>query len=108
MGTQAQKGNEPGLQVAQLESSRARTPNAAQVQSLSCAVLSKGVQCSPHFAQRAPCPEVSCPARYLPLCFPGVGNQSCSVLFQPRRQCSLAAECFHLGKKREVTFTEHP
>lgn len=59
--------------------------------------------------ETALCPEMTCPAHHLPLWgrFPGVGNQSCSVLFLPRRQCSLVPECSYLGKEREVTFTEH-
>lgn len=111
MGTQAQKANDPGFQVIQLEHGRARAQFLLSVVLCCPGGGGGGVHCSPGFAQRALCPEVSCPARYLPLYFPGVGNQSCSVLFQPRRQCSLMAKCFYLGKEREVrevTFTEHP
>lgn len=48
------------------------------------------------------------PHATLPLWFPGVGDQSCSVLFLPKKQCPLVHKCFYLRKERKATFTECP
>lgn len=77
----------------------ARTPHAAGSHSLSYTLLPTGVHCGLALPGQLQVLRWLVPRATLPLRFPGAGNQSCSLVFLPKKQCLLGPECFHVGKE---------
>lgn len=62
-------------------------------------LLPMGVHCSLALPRQLQVLRWLVPRATLPLRFPGAGNQSCSVVFLPKKQCPRGPECFHVWKE---------